>query len=92
MTRSRKKTPCCHCAGHDGSWKAIYNRRLRRIPNIDFENGVSAIPDGMAYRKLNCPWNISDLKVTNLTYAGWLGDGEDAAEDRNWYERYYIRK
>lgn len=92
MTRSRKKTPCCHVAGHDGSWKAIYNRRLRRIPNVDYENGVSTIPDGMYYRRLNCPWNISDLKCTHVTYDSWLGDDDDDPEGRNWYERAYIRK
>lgn len=89
MSRSRKKTPCCHCAGHDGSWKRIYNRRLRRIPNIDVEQGVSTIPDGMYYRKMNCPWNISGLKEVGTTFDDVR---EIAGGDRNWYERWYIRK
>ena len=91
MTRSRKKTPCCHCAGHDGSWKRIYNRRLRRNP-IDYENGVASFPDGMAYKKLNCPWNISDLKSTHVTFGQYLNPGDDEDYERNRYEHWYIRK
>jgi len=92
MTRSRKKTPCCHVAGKDNTWKAIYNRRLRRIPNVDYENGVSTIPDGMYYRRLNCPWNISDLKCTHVTFADYYDPCDDEAKELNLYQRFYIRK
>lgn len=88
MSRSRKKTPCCHCAGHDGSWKRIYNRKLRRNP-VDMREGVSAIPDGMAYRRANESWEISDMKEVGTTFEEVC---EIADGDRNWYERWYIRK
>ena len=91
MTRSRKKTPCCHCAGKDNTWKKIYNRRLRRIPNIG-DDDASTIPDGGYYRKMNCTWNISDLKCTHATIDDYYYPGEDEAEMRNSYEHDYIRK
>lgn len=88
MSRSRKKTPCCHCAGHDGSWKRIFNRKLRRNP-IDMREGVSTLPDGMAYRRANESWEISDLKEVGTTF----DDVREIADgDRNWYERCYVRK
>ena len=91
MTRSRKKTPCCHCAGHDGWWKRVYNRKLRRNP-IDFDEGVSTIPDGMAYRRMNESWEISDLKSLYATVEDYYYLGVDEDEARNWYEHDYIRK
>lgn len=89
MARSRKKTPCCHCAGHDGSWKRIYNRRVRRNP-IDFREGVSSVQDGSAYRRMNESWEISDLKVTHLTYGEYVGGSEEDSRDD--YDRSFIRK
>jgi len=84
MTRSYKHTPCCHCAGHDGSWKAVFNRKVRRNP-IDFSEGVSSIPDGNAYRKANESWLIADCKAVGLTFDEYHGS-------RNGYEHFYIRK
>ena len=91
MTRSRKKTPCCHCAGHDGSWKRIFNRKVRRNP-IDYDQGVSSIQDGTAYRRMNDSWLISDLKCITATVEDYMDDGVSEDEARNWYEHDYIRK
>ena len=91
MTRSRKHTPCCHVAGHDGSWKRIYNRKVRRNP-IDFYEGVSTVQDGMAYRRMNESWEISDLKCVHVTVEDYYDDDVDEADARNWYEHDYIRK
>jgi hypothetical protein len=91
MTRSRKKTPCCHVAGHDGWWKRIFNRRVRRNP-IDFDEGASAVQDGMAYRRMNESWFISDLKCVHATVEDYYYPGEDEDEARNCYEHDYIRK
>lgn len=88
MTRSRKKTPCCHVVKPDPWYKPIFNRKLRRNP-IDFDEGVSTIPDGMAYRRANESWLIYDWKDVGTTFEQFHDDGED---DRNWYERCYIRK
>ena len=84
MTRSYKHTPCCHCAGHDGSWKRIFNRKLRREP-IDYIEGVSSLPDGMAYKRANESWDISDLKEVGTTPDEYWGD-------RNQYEKWFVRK
>lgn len=43
-------------AGHDNSWKKIYNRRIRRTTILD---DVDDRPS--RYKRLNCPWNISDF-------------------------------
>jgi len=85
MTRSRKKTPCCHIVKRDGWYKGLFNRKLRRQP-IDWAEGVSAIPDGNAYRRANESWLIDDWKDVGTTFDG------SAGADRNWYEKWYIRK
>ena len=85
MTRSRKKTPCCHIVKKDSWFKGHYNRKLRRTP-IDFDEGVSSIPDGMAYRKANESWMIDDFRSVGVTFGDFWDD------DRDWYERLYIRK
>ena len=92
MARSRKKTPCCHCAGHDGSWKRIYNRKLRRNP-IDYDEGVSSVQDGNAYKRVNESWEISDLKETHLAFEEYLPGCFDSEEERrDNYEKFFIRK
>jgi len=85
MSRSRKKTPCCHIVKRDGFYKGIFNRKLRRQP-IDWDEGVSSVPDGMAYRKANESWLIDDWKAVGTTFE------ESHTDDRNRYERWYIRK
>ena len=92
MTRSRKKTPCCHIVKKDTWFKGHYNRKLRRAP-IDFAEGVSSIPDGMAYRKANESWEIADWKDVGRTYGEYDPWRECSEEERrNSYERWYIRK
>ena len=85
MSRSRKKTPCCHIVKREPEYKAIFNRQLRRQP-IDWGEGVSSIPDGGAYRRANESWLIDDWKAVGTTFE------ESHADDRNWYEKWYIRK
>ena len=84
MTRSRKKTPCCHIVKKEPEYKAIFNRKLRRNP-IDWDEGVSTVPDGGAYRKANESWLIDDWKSVGTTFEEYWGD-------RNSYEKWYIRK
>ena len=85
MSRSRKKTPCCHIVKKEPWYKGHFNRKLRRRP-IDWDEGVSSIPDGMAYRKANESWIIDDFKSVGVTFAEYrLGD-------RNMYQKWYIRK
>ena len=85
MTRSRKKTPCCHIVKKDGWYKSHFNRLLRRHP-INYDDGVSSIPDGKAYRKAHETWLIDDWKCVGITF------GESRFEDRSMYEKWYIRK
>lgn len=60
MSRSYKKYPICKDNGCR-DYKKIYNRRLRRSKKF----GLEDIPNGNAYRKFNCPWNICDWKCTS---------------------------
>lgn len=85
MSRSRKKTPCCHIVKKDTWFKRHFNRKLRRAP-IDFGEGVSSLPDGNAYRKANESWLIDDWRSVHVSF------GEFWSDDRNDYERWYIRK
>jgi len=97
MTRSYKHTPCCHLAGHDGWLKAVYNRKVRRNP-IDFAEGVSAIQDGMAYKRANESWDISDLKCVHITLEDYRCDApcskarEGKLTCRSCYAQHYVRK
>lgn len=91
MSKSRKKHGFVHGAGHDGSWKKIFNRRLRQ--NKKFND----IPDGNAYKKLNCSWNISDWPHIAPTFEefcsyDWAKEGYSKEELKNLYERWYYRK
>lgn len=88
MSRSYKKHNWFKCAG-DTSMKKLFNRRIRRNKKyID-------IPDGNAYRKLNCSWDIADyrfdgswetFKKHNLEYF------ENEEEALNHWKRYYRSK
>jgi hypothetical protein len=51
MSRSRKKHPIVKDR-NPGS-KRIANRKVRRIPDV---------PNGKAYRKVYCSWNICDWR------------------------------
>lgn len=90
MTRSYKKHGFVHGAGHDGSWKKIFNRRLRR--NDKFND----IPDGGAYKKLNCSWSISDWPCIAPSFEEFkkypMNDGATEKEMRDMYDRIYRRK
>lgn len=64
--RHGKYAPACY----DKSYKKIYNRRLRRSGKY---KDPESIPSGSAYKKLNEPWNIVDLKIDTTweTYKKW---------------------
>lgn len=92
MSRSRKKTPCCHVSRmHDRWFKKLFNRRVRKA-------GLDDIPDGNAYRKMNKSWCIDEGKYVGVTYLGFRGFFCSADEDvdeeacRKEYDRLYFRK
>ena len=97
MTRSRKKTPCCHYVNKDGWYKGHYNRRLRRNP-IDWDEGVPSLPDGNAYRRANESWEIDDYRATHVTLDEFRCDEpcrklrEGKTTCRRCYERLFIGK
>jgi len=83
MTRSRKKTPCCHIVKRDGWWKKAFNKRIRRMQDV---------PDGNAYRRANESWLIDDWKCVmgRRQFEMWL---EEEPEDmREPLRRSYIGK
>lgn len=87
MSRSYKKHPVCNFVKPDGSWKKIYNRKVRRILDV---------PSGNWYRKLGESWNIHDWRAYGPSfesfcdsYARWH-DGDRPARDL--YDRCYRRK
>lgn len=90
MGKSYKKHGFIHAAGHDGSWKKIFNRRLRR------SNKIKDIPNGNAYKKLNCSWNISDwpcIAPSFEEFRSWeCNKNLTEKEARDEYERGYKRK
>lgn len=98
MSRSRKKTPSCHVIAKQSDFKKIFNRRLRRNFVMDENEGVSAIPDGNAYRRMNESYNIDNYTEVGLTYeefrASLLKRGTFVNEKtcRQDYERWYLRK
>lgn len=80
MSRSYKKHNWCKCAG-DSSMKKLFNRRIRRSKK--FED----IPNGNAYKKLSCSWEIADyrfdsswqsFKEWNWTRAQFFDSEEEA--------------
>lgn len=85
MSRSCKKTPCCHIVKKDPWYKRWFNRRLRRRP-VDWAEGVSSMPDGGAYRRANESWLIDDWSRLFVTFE------ESSARTRDQYERWYTRK
>ena len=97
MTRSRKKTPCGHYVNKQTWFKGLYNRKLRRRP-IDWDNGVSSMPDGNAYRKANESWEIDDYRTTFVAFEAYrcdepcwrVRDGKMTC--RRCYERFFISK
>ena len=91
MSRSRKKTPCCNGVKPDGSWKAIYNRKVRR-------NRDPYFPNGNCYRKMNESYNIHEWRVVGTTFLQYqtptniYGHDRTLDEKRLDYERYFLRK
>ena len=78
MSRSRKRTPCFVSEGHKHiHWaKRQANKKVRSSKNV---------PNGKAYRKLYCTWNIRDWK--------WVLHNNIEIEDflkKDLYERYEI--
>lgn len=53
MSRSYRHNPVVKCA-KDSWYKKHFNRKLRRSDKFQ------DIPDGSAYRKMNCSWYICD--------------------------------
>lgn len=98
MSRSRKKTPSCHVITKQSDFKKIFNRRLRRNFVVDEYEGVSAIPDGNAYRRMNESYDIDDYHDVGLIYeefrASLIGRGtfKDEKTCRQDYEKWYLRK
>jgi len=87
MSRSRKKTPCCHIVKKDTWWKGWFNRRIRRVPPDE------EIPDGGYYRKMNCSYLIDDLPDVGRSLEDFWSSRDCAEEERrDNYERFYIRK
>lgn len=90
MSRSYKKHNWVKCAG-DTKMKKVFNRRIRR--NIDEK--YQDIPDGNAYRKLNCSWDIADYRFycswENFKEWGWVkkkyANNEEEAK-AYWKRRY----
>lgn len=70
MSRSyRKGFQCCG----DKEFKKIYNRRNRRTDILD---DIDHRPS--SYKKLNCPWNISDYR-SDISWEQW----------KEWNSPYY---
>jgi hypothetical protein len=95
MSKSFKKHPVCTDSHRDStSIKRVANKAVRQC------NG--SIPNGRAYRKLFCSWNICDYKFRNsleefislresfsFKYEGrGLTDQEITEETRYWYRVY----
>lgn len=79
MSRSYKHTPIFKCAG-DTSYKKLFNRWLRRTKDID------EIPDGKAYKKMYCSWEIADYTFSCSweQFKEWAD--EDKSEEELWAE------
>ena len=98
MSRSRKKTPSIHYVAKCGWMKKVFNRRLRRNFVVDEEQGVPAVPDGNAYRRMNDSYDINDWHVVGTTYdvfrARQINHGtfENEKTCRSDYEKWYLRK
>lgn len=98
MSRSRKKTPSCHVIAKHSGIKKVFNRRLRRNFVVDEYEGVSPIPDGNAYRRMNESYDIDDYHDVGLTFEEFCtcqiarGTFVDEKASRQDYERWYLRK
>lgn len=80
MSRSHKKHYWFKCAG-DTSMKKQFNRVMRRSSKKKYKN----IPDGAAYKKLNCSWDIADyiFSCSWREYKKYYWD-ENLSEKENW--------
>ena len=80
MSRSYKHHPYFKCAG-DTSYKKLFNRWLRRT------KGIEEIPDGNAYRKIYCSWEIADFIFNGSweEFKQWSYN-EDKSEEELWAE------
>lgn len=80
MSRSYKKHNWEKCAG-DTSYKKIFNRWLRRTKDID------EIPDGNAYKKMYCSWDIADFRFNSSweEFKTWNYE-EEKDEEELWAE------
>ena len=65
---------------------------------MDEDEGVSAIPDGNAYRRMNESYDIDDYHDVGLTFEEYRsaqkywGHFVDDATCRQQYEKWYLRK
>lgn len=88
VSRSYKKSPVCNIVKPDGSYKAIFNRRIRRKHLLD-------VPSGNSYRKLNESWYIHDWRSWCGTFEQYsvryrqCHDDEPSYSD---YKRWYLSK
>lgn len=80
MSRSYKHHPYFKCAG-DTSYKKLFNRWLRRTKDID------EIPDGNAYKKMYCSWEIADyiFDASWEEFKQWYNN-KDKSEEELWAE------
>lgn len=85
MSRSYKKHPHVR-SGHYPKMKKVFNRKMRRC------NKTEDIPNGNAYKKMNCSWEITDYicRCSWEEFNSWkwvqdLPEGERIAE---WKRRY----
>ena len=85
MSRSYKKSPVCNCVKTDGTFKKLYNRKVRRMFDV---------PSGNYYRKLNESYNIADCNswCSYEQFQSFAYDRADEPSCRDRWERYYRRK
>ena len=76
MSRSYKKHPWVKCAG-DPSMKKLFNRRIRRSNKALYTD----MPNGNAYKKTNCSWDIADYRC----YCSW-----EEFREWNWVREKYF--
>ena len=88
MSRSRKKHPFCKCEKSCKKGKKIANHKIRNLSKMNEE-----IPNGKAYKKFFCSWDICDYchSCTYKEYLLWLKAWNYDLTDNDyidWYKTY----
>ena len=88
MSRSRKKYPFCKCEKSCKKGKKIANHKIRNLSKMNEE-----IPNGKAYKKFFCSWDICDYchSCTYKEYLLWLKAWNYDLTDNDyidWYKTY----